>query len=142
MCDDCVRVREDAPDCVWCPSTSACASRAFVSELCPRGQWAMRADEAGAAAQKLYSVFVDFTPTAMAYFSRFDGVEQTPVQNNTFALPRSVNLFTNPSALFPIKLSGLPFLYSKRFLQLHNGAAEYMCRWLLRLWHIGAGVEV
>ncbi|KPA74462.1 hypothetical protein ABB37_09142 [Leptomonas pyrrhocoris] len=47
-------------DCVWCPSTSACASRAFVSEVCPRGQWAMRADEDGAAAQKFYTVSVDF----------------------------------------------------------------------------------
>lgn len=47
-------------DCVWCPSTSACASRALVSELCPRGQWAMTAGDAGADAQRFYNVTVDF----------------------------------------------------------------------------------
>jgi hypothetical protein len=47
-------------DCVWCASTSACASRAFVSEVCPRGQWEVAAADAGSVAQKFYNVTVDF----------------------------------------------------------------------------------
>ncbi|KPI84934.1 hypothetical protein ABL78_6026, partial [Leptomonas seymouri] len=88
-------------DCVWCPSTSACASRALVAEVCPRGQWAMRADEAGANAQRFYAVTVDLTPTPLADLDSLEDVEHQPVMYGKVMFRRAITIFNTMHRTFP-----------------------------------------